>query len=112
VALSYRRAEITFILARAFPILLQVPPDRGSITFYTIPVEKTLPQKTVTYATKQLTEALQELERSRHFNANTCTKLPDSIPTEKIEFSKEVENFLENKRAYSSKTREISVGNY
>jgi len=66
----------------------------------------------VTYATKQLTEALQELERSRQFKSKTRPKLPDSIPTEKIKFSEEVENFLEDKRAYSSKTRKVSVGTY
>jgi hypothetical protein len=67
----------------------------------------------VTYATKQLTNALQELtRRSQQDETQTQSLTPSVIPADRLQFSKEVENYLERKQAYSAKTRHISVGSY
>ena len=67
----------------------------------------------MTYATKQLTNALQELtRRSQQDETQTQSLTPSVIPADRLQFSKEVENYLERKQAYSAKTRHISVGSY
>jgi hypothetical protein len=67
----------------------------------------------VTYATKQLTNALQELTRRSQQDETQSQAIPSSvIPADRLLFSKEVENYLERKQAYSAKTRHISIGSY
>jgi len=67
----------------------------------------------VTYATKQLTQALQDLtSRSQQVETKPRNAIPQVISTDRLQFSKEVEYFLEQKQAYSQKTRHVSVGSY
>jgi len=67
----------------------------------------------VTYATKQLTNALQELtRRSQQDETQSQALVPPVIPADRLQFSKEVESYLERKQIYSAKTRHISVGSY
>jgi hypothetical protein len=67
----------------------------------------------VTYATKQLTHALQELtSRSQQGEQQPPVVPPSVISAEKLQFSKDVERYLERKQAYSLKTRDVSVGSY
>lgn len=67
----------------------------------------------MTYATQQLTHALQELtRRSQQDETQPQALAPSVIPAERLQFSKEVENYLDRKQAYSAKTRHISVGSY
>ena len=67
----------------------------------------------MTYATKQLTHALQELtSRSQQVDANPRQTLPRVIPAQQLEFSKEVETYLEQKKTYAQRTRDVSVGTY
>lgn len=67
----------------------------------------------MTYATRQLTQALQDLSSPKpekmapQFNA-----MPHLIPSERLNFSQEVEEFLEKKKKYAEKTRHVSVGHY
>lgn len=68
---------------------------------------------TVTYATKQLTQALQDLTtRTQQSEHESVTEIPAIIPVEHLQFSKEVEQFLEAKQSYSQKTRAVSAGSY
>ncbi len=67
----------------------------------------------VTYATKQLTHALQELtRRSQQDKPQVQRPEPSIIPADGLQFSKEVENFLARRRDYSVQTRNVSVGSY
>ena len=67
----------------------------------------------MTYATKQLTQALQDLTiRTQQPEGKPATEIPDIIPSERLQFSKEVEQFLEVKLSYAQKTRTVSVGSY
>lgn len=67
----------------------------------------------MTYATKQLTQALQELTtRSQQVETKPRKAVPQVISADRLQFSKEVENYLEQKQAYSEKTRHVSVGSY
>jgi len=67
----------------------------------------------VTDATKQLTQALQELtSHSRQVASEPQLAAPQVITAGRLQFSKEVANYLEQKHAYSEKTRHVSVGSY
>ncbi|MFN0079432.1 MAG: hypothetical protein ACKVY0_23450 [Prosthecobacter sp.] len=67
----------------------------------------------MTDATKQLTQALQELtSRSQHVATKPQLAAPQVITADRLQFSKEVEIYLEQKHAYSEKTRHVSVGSY
>ena len=67
----------------------------------------------VTYATKQLTHALQELtRRSQQDEPQAQSAAPSVIPADLLQFSKEVESYLERRNDYSSQTRHVSVGSY
>jgi len=67
----------------------------------------------MTYATKQLTDALQELtSRSQQVEAQPRQYIPKVITAQQLQFSKEVEIFLEQKHTYSRQTRNVSVGTY
>ena len=67
----------------------------------------------MTYATKQLTHALQELtSRSQQVDAKSSQPLPQVIPAQQLEFSKEVETYLEQRHSYAQRTRNVSVGTY
>lgn len=67
----------------------------------------------MTYATKQLTQALQDLTtRTQQSEPESATEIPAIISSERLQFSKEVEMFLEAKQSYSQKTRAVSVGSY
>jgi len=67
----------------------------------------------MTYATKQLTQALQELAARKQEDETTFAKeMPKRIPADRLPFSKEVESYLERKQAYSERTRRVSVGSY
>jgi len=67
----------------------------------------------VTYATKQLTHALQELtRRSQQDEPQTQVLVPSVITADSLQFSKEVETYLERRQNYSARTRHISIGSY
>lgn len=67
----------------------------------------------MTYATKQLTHALQELTSlSQQVEAKPRQTMPRSINAQQLSFSKEVETYLEQKHLYSERTRSVSVGSY
>ena len=69
----------------------------------------------MTYATRQLTEALQELTaRSVQFEASLHDSQVESKPValHDLHLSREVEEFIEQKREYSERTRSVSVGTY
>lgn len=67
----------------------------------------------MTYATKQLTHALQELtSRSQQVEAKPRQDMPRMITAQQLHFSKEVETYLEQKQTYSQRTRAVSVGSY
>jgi len=63
----------------------------------------------MTYATKQLTEALQELTNKK---AQFESKSSEPVALDKLKLSKEVESFIEQKRDYADRTRSVSVGSY
>ncbi len=67
----------------------------------------------MTYSTKQLTQALQQLtSRSQEGNATDRTFRTRVISADQLQFSKEVEKFLEQKQQYTQQTRDVSVGSY
>ncbi len=67
----------------------------------------------MTYATTQLTHALQELtRRSQQDEPLAQSSAPSVIPADRLQFSKEVESYLERRQDYSAQTRHVSVGNY
>ncbi len=67
----------------------------------------------MTYATTQLTHALQELtRRSQQDEPLAQSSAPSVIPADRLQFSKEVESYLERRQDYSARTRHVSVGNY
>ena len=67
----------------------------------------------MTYATTQLTQALQELTRRSLQDVRQAQSLaPASIPVSKLQFAKELDEYLERKQAYAERTRRISIGNY
>ncbi len=67
----------------------------------------------MTYATQQLTNALQELtHRSGQFEVKIIQTLPSVITADQLTFSKDVEIFVEQKREYSERTRSVNVGRY
>ena len=67
----------------------------------------------VTYATQQLTHALQELtSRSQQVEVQPRQTMPRVITAQQLHFSPEVENYLEQKQAYAQRTRSVSVGTY
>lgn len=67
----------------------------------------------VTYSTQQLTRALQELTNRRQAakEASKETGL-HPISSDKLQVAPEIETFLEERRAYSHRTRDVSVGTY
>lgn len=62
----------------------------------------------MTYATKQLTKALQDLTS----RTTEVTAAPESIPADGLKIARELESFLEEKQSYAEKTRDVSVGRY
>lgn len=67
----------------------------------------------VTYATKQLTQALQELTaRSQHGGSTPQKPVEQTISFDHLQVAKEVEQFLDKSQAYASETRHISIGSY
>jgi Spy/CpxP family protein refolding chaperone len=67
----------------------------------------------MTYATQQLTNALQELTSRSHSEKNDAGhNLPYLITSEQLDLSKEVEAYLEQKQDYSQRTRAVSIGSY
>jgi hypothetical protein len=63
----------------------------------------------MTYAIKQLTEALQELNNKK---VQFESKSPEPVSLDDLKLSKEVDSFIEQKRDYSNSTRSVSVGTY
>lgn len=64
----------------------------------------------MTYATKQLTEALQKLaEQEPKFQ--TSASLPGPDP-ERMVLAPEIDRFIQERREYMEKTRTVSVGTY
>jgi len=68
----------------------------------------------MTYATRQLTEALQELTvRSAKLQAKNDSQIESKpVALHDLHLSREVEEFIDQKREYSEKTRSVSVGTY
>lgn len=67
----------------------------------------------MTYATQQLTQALQELtSNAPAFQASRIGRPTETVDPQTFEFSAEIETFLESKRAYSERTRDVSFGSY
>ena len=66
----------------------------------------------MTYATRQLTQALQELTTRSQGELVPARPVPDLITPDRLLFSKEVEDYLEKKRVYAERTRKVSVGSY
>lgn len=67
----------------------------------------------MTYATKQLTEALQELVRNeRPYKSKTVAFVIQRSQTEHFNFSREIEAFLDAKRDYVKRTRNANFGSY
>lgn len=69
----------------------------------------------MTYATRQLTEALQELtSRSAQLKhpATERETEAEAVRIQDLHLSKEVEDYIEQKRAYSERTRSVNTGQY
>lgn len=60
----------------------------------------------------QLTASLQELTARTYGQACTCETVAGKVPANELQVSKEVESFVADTRAYSDKTRNVSVGKY
>lgn len=80
------------------------------------PVLSLLSHPIVTYATKQLTQALQDLtsraQEARETSSVASTFSTRVISPERLRFSSEVEQFLREKQEYAQNTRGVSVGSY
>lgn len=59
---------------------------------------------------EQLTASLQELT-AQSYTCN-CDAVAEKVKANELQVSKEVENFVAESRAYSNKTRNVSVGSY
>jgi hypothetical protein len=59
---------------------------------------------------EQLTASLQELTAKTY--TSTCEAVAGKVESHELQVSKEVEAFVANTRAYSDKTRNVSVGRY
>jgi len=67
----------------------------------------------VTYATQQLTQALQELtNRKQAAQPKPRAFGSKVISADRLHFSEEVAAFLDEKQQYAQKTRTVSVGSY
>lgn len=67
----------------------------------------------VTYATKQLTQALQELTASRVQSAWVPpSAIPEGIPAESFQPSAEIERYLAERREHAAKAENVNVGIY
>jgi len=69
----------------------------------------------MTYATRQLTEALQELtNQSARFEAKAgdSSGQPRNVEARELQLSEEVEAYLEKKRRYAERTRDVNEGCY
>jgi hypothetical protein len=60
----------------------------------------------------QLTESLQELAAKTYGHASPCEAVAGKVPANELKVSEEVERFVASTRAYSDKTRNVSVGTY
>ena len=67
---------------------------------------------TINESIEQLTASLQELTAQTYNHANATDKVDGKVAVDELKLSKEVESFVENTRAYSAKTRNVSVGTY
>ena len=62
---------------------------------------------------EQLTASLQELTEQTYNHAHTTEPVSaGKVAVDELQVSKEVESFVEKTRAYSDKTRNVSVGTY
>jgi len=61
---------------------------------------------------QQLTEALQELAASRRDGTYRARDFPQYLSEKDLTFSKDVDVFLAETRAYSEKTKDVSIGVY
>ncbi len=64
------------------------------------------------YATKELTSSLQELTAHTQASDQNRQQIPASIATTDVHLSTEVERFLQEKKEYSLRTRNVHVGTY
>jgi hypothetical protein len=60
----------------------------------------------------QLTESLQELTAKTCGHACPCEAVAGKVPANELKVSEKVERFVASTRAYSDKTRNVSVGTY
>jgi hypothetical protein len=61
----------------------------------------------------QLTESLQQLAKTKTYgHASPCEAVAGEVPANELKVSEEVERFVASTRAYSDKTRNVSVGTY
>jgi hypothetical protein len=65
----------------------------------------------MTESIEQLTASLQELTAQTYCHT-TCEAVAGNVPANELQVSKEVETFVADTRAYSDKTRNVSVGKY
>jgi len=61
---------------------------------------------------EQLTASLQELTAQTYGHTSACETVAGKVPANELMVSKEVETFVADTRAYSEKTRNVSVGMY
>jgi len=61
---------------------------------------------------EQLTASLQELTARTYGHTSNCDAVAGKVPANELQVSKEVETFVTETRAYSDKTRKVSVGRY
>lgn len=67
----------------------------------------------MTYASKQLAEALQQLTREAEAPRDyTTPRLPDTIEIKELQFPPTVAEFLTQASDYSKQTKSVSVGIY
>ena len=60
----------------------------------------------------QLTESLQKLAAKTCGHVWPCEAVAGEVPANELKVSEEVEGFVASIRAYSDKTRNVSVGTY
>ena len=61
---------------------------------------------------EQLTASLQELTAQSYTHAPHAEAVGGPVAAEELPVSKEVESFLDQTRAYTEQTRNVSVGTY
>ncbi len=66
----------------------------------------------MTYATKQLTESLQELTSQTQTKGSFTRNAPKTIAKESFHLSLEVQTFLDTRRDHSERSRTVNEGRY